>query len=123
MTVHEAIAAQVVLRRLVSGSLDQSPAGRRELTQAVERLAGRAHRTMKAGVTAEQVRVQLAELYRTEKRWGDAIDWLLNSRYMDPEALVAFWGVVDGRWSVDDADKGSIDGTPLTEIPAEDADE
>lgn len=54
-----------------------------------------------------------------EGRWGDAIDWLLNSRYMDPEALVAFWGVVDGHWSVEDADRGFIDGRSLTEIANE----
>ncbi|MEU0515609.1 hypothetical protein [Amycolatopsis sp. NPDC006125] len=31
------------------------------------------------------------------KGWDNAIDWLLNSRYMDPEALEHFWHMCDER--------------------------
>lgn len=35
-----------------------------------------------------------------------AMDWLLNSRHTaDPDIQDAFWGIVDGRYSVEGADK------------------
>jgi hypothetical protein len=40
-----------------------------------------------------------------EARWDDAIDWLLNSRHTaDPDIQHAFWGIVDGKLTRDQAD-------------------
>ena len=34
----------------------------------------------------------------TDRRWNDAVDWLLNSRHTgDPDIQTAFWGIVDGK--------------------------
>ena len=33
---------------------------------------------------------------RDEARWNAAVNWLLNSRFMDPDALTMFWAIVDG---------------------------
>jgi len=51
----------------------------------------------------------------TEERWNDAIDWLLNSRHCaDPDIQRAFWGMVDGRCTREEADKGSLrNGKPI----------
>jgi hypothetical protein len=54
----------------------------------------------------------MAEVERTpperdeaEKRWDEAIDWLLNSRHTaDPDIQRAFWGMVDGKYTRDQAD-------------------
>lgn len=42
--------------------------------------------------------------------WDNAIDWLLNSRYMDPEALEHFWHLTD---EVTDCDwcNAEVEGT------------
>jgi hypothetical protein len=41
-----------------------------------------------------------------ENRWNEAIDWLLNSRHTgDPDIQKAFWGVVDGKITRDQADR------------------
>jgi len=40
-----------------------------------------------------------------EDRWNQAIDWLLNSRHTgDPDIQKVFWGVVDGKYTRDQAD-------------------
>lgn len=40
-----------------------------------------------------------------EKRWNDAIDWLLNSPYTgDPECQGRFWALVDGLTTRDKVD-------------------
>jgi hypothetical protein len=42
-----------------------------------------------------------------EKRWSEAVDWLLNSRHCgDCDIQAAFWGMVDGLWDRKIADKG-----------------
>lgn len=41
-----------------------------------------------------------------EKRWNDAIDWLLNSRYTaDPDIQGPFWAHVDGEITLDELRK------------------
>jgi hypothetical protein len=45
----------------------------------------------------------------TNKRWNEAIDWLLNSRHTaDPDIQGPFWAYVDGWISLDELDKFSI---------------
>jgi hypothetical protein len=42
-----------------------------------------------------------------EYLWNNAIDWLLNSRHTaDPDIQRAFWGMVDGKLTRDEADAG-----------------
>jgi hypothetical protein len=42
----------------------------------------------------------------SEEAWNAAVDWLINSRHTgDPTIQDAFWGIVDGRYSVEGADK------------------
>jgi hypothetical protein len=42
-----------------------------------------------------------------DKSWNDAVDWLLNSRHTtDPDIQTAFWGLVDGKLTRDQAEDG-----------------
>ena len=46
-----------------------------------------------------------------DKRWDEAVDWLLNSRYTaDPDIQKAFWGIVVGKCSRDDAEEWVVEG-------------
>jgi hypothetical protein len=36
------------------------------------------------------------ELKVTPDLFNEAVDWLLNSRFMDPEAITIFWAIADG---------------------------
>lgn len=57
-------------------------------------------------VAVEQ-RERLAALEAKDKPWNDAIDWLLNSRHTaDPDIQSAFWGMVDGQVTRQQADAG-----------------
>lgn|GEM_PF-1899500 len=41
----------------------------------------------------------------SEKRWNDAIDWLLNSRHTaDPDIQGPFWAHVDGKITREELD-------------------
>lgn len=41
-----------------------------------------------------------------EKLWNEAIDWLMNSRHTaEPGIQTAFWGIVDGELTREQADK------------------
>ena len=47
----------------------------------------------------------------TDKRWDEAVDWLLNSRYTaDPDIQAAFWGIVDGKCTRDNAEEWASEG-------------
>lgn len=61
----------------------------------------------------------------TTTQWNKAIDWLLNSRHTaDDDIQAAFWALADGRCTVEEADAGHLaDGTPLTKLPEEGADD
>ena len=42
----------------------------------------------------------------SDEAWSAAVDWLINSRHTaDLTIQDAFWGIVDGRYSVEGADK------------------
>lgn len=44
-----------------------------------------------------------------DKRWNEAVDWLLNSRHCgDPDIQEAFWGMVDGKYTREQADRGCL---------------
>lgn len=70
---------------------------------------------------AEQLIAEDARREAADKRWDDAVDWLLNSGHTaDPEIQAAFWGVVNGQCTRDDADRGYLaDGTRLSDLPNE----
>ncbi|MBP2703550.1 hypothetical protein JOL79_07020 [Microbispora sp. RL4-1S] len=116
MNVTESFHLNKILRFLLD---PDAGTARDEAAEAVAYLADRACAKLAAGLTGEQAAALLDSHIarrKTDERFGAAIDWLLNSRYMDPEAIVAFWGVTDGRWGVEDADRGFIDGRSLTEL-------
>jgi hypothetical protein len=116
----EANALMKVLRYFLEQNGKPGPVTEEVAREAAELLIGKAYKTLHAGLAPEQVYELWAnrtDKNATEKRFGDAIDWLLNSRYTDSEAVTAFWGICDGRWTADDAEHGSIDGVPLRDIP------
>lgn len=122
-TVAEANAIIKLLRYFLGHPGGAGPVTDDTAREAAMLLSLSAHKKLLAGLTPADI----AELWakRTdqdaaEKRFGDAIDWLLNSRYTDLEAVTAFWGIADGHWTADDAEHGSIDGVPLSEIPKPD---
>lgn len=46
-----------------------------------------------------------------DKLWNEAVDWLLNSRHTaDPDIQNAFWGMVEGKYTRDQADRGHLLG-------------
>ena len=55
---------------------------------------------------AAEVLKALGRNPEVEGPWNDAIDWLLNSRHTgDPNIQKAFWGIVDGKYTRDQADQ------------------
>jgi hypothetical protein len=45
-----------------------------------------------------------------ERLWNEAVDWLLNSRHTaDPDIQTAFWGMVEGRFTREQADNGCFE--------------
>lgn len=59
----------------------------------------------------------------SDRLWNEAIDWLLNSRHTaDPEIQSAFWGMVEGRFTREQADTGvfEYDAEGNASIPTED---
>ncbi|GHE31397.1 hypothetical protein GCM10017673_37660 [Streptosporangium violaceochromogenes] len=119
MTIAEANAIIRLLRHLLDPD-NVIPAERAADDAAY--LASRARRVLLAGPNPDQVGKWVEERAAkadAEPRWDDAIDWLLNSGYTDPDAITAFWGVAEGRWTREDADRGHIDGRSLTEIAKE----
>lgn len=46
-----------------------------------------------------------------DKLWNEAVDWLLNSRHTaGPDIQRAFWGMVEGKYTRDQADNGCLPG-------------
>jgi antitoxin (DNA-binding transcriptional repressor) of toxin-antitoxin stability system len=46
-----------------------------------------------------------------DKRWNDAVDWLLNSVYTaEPGAQAAFWGIAEGSCTRDNAENWVSEG-------------
>ena len=59
----------------------------------------------------------------SDRLWKEAIDWLLNSRHTaDPDIQSAFWGMVEGRFTREQADTGvfKYDAEGNASIPTED---
>ncbi len=66
--------------------------------------------TAAAPVIEEAVRALVAE---ENRRWNEAVDWLLNSRYTgDPDIQAAFWMLADGHCTRDEADRGYMKERP-----------
>lgn len=86
---------------------------------AVEYLAGRAGKTLLAGLQPERARTlfeSYAERRRGEANWNEAIDWLLNSSHVEAETRAAFWAISDGWATREQATAGHIDGISLLTI-------
>lgn len=66
---------------------------------------------------------QLKAMAAKDQPWNDAIDWLLNSRHTaDPGIQSAFWGMVEGRFTREQADTGCFqyDAEGNAYIPTDD---
>jgi hypothetical protein len=53
-----------------------------------------------------------------DRRYDNAVDWLLNSRHTgDPAIQAAFWLLVDGQITEDEADQGvTVDDRRLVDL-------
>jgi hypothetical protein len=60
-----------------------------------------------AELAAAAVHAHNREVDPAERRWNNAVDWLLNSRHCgDPDIQTCFWAMADGLCTRDEADYG-----------------
>jgi hypothetical protein len=101
-------------RQLTEGNLLQGfDVTRKDLALAVARMMNSRHSRL-SDLSAEQAADLILQKLgpitfarrNAEVRWNEAVDWLLNSRHTgDPDIQNPFWGIVDGKYTRDQADR------------------
>lgn len=94
--------------------------------QRIQSLTAEVERLRKSNALIDRLHAELDAVKAkadNDRPWNEAIDWLLNSRHTaDPDIQSAFWGMVEGRFTREQADNGvfEYDAEGNASIPTED---